>query len=68
MHVSWQRTDQQLIPKVIKAGKDWLLKQSAIGVWNMNSSPEVHHGRPSGVFCASLGQMKNQKELLVYVM
>jgi hypothetical protein len=37
-------------------------------VWNMNSSRAVRHGRSSGVVCASLGQMKNQKKLLAHVM
>jgi hypothetical protein len=37
-------------------------------VWNMNSSRAVRHGRSSEVVCASMGQMKNQKRLLVHVM
>jgi hypothetical protein len=37
-------------------------------VWNMSSSRAVRHRRSSGVVCASLGQMKNQKKLLVHVM
>jgi hypothetical protein len=37
-------------------------------VWNMSSSRAVRHGRTSGVVCASLGQMKNQKKSLVRVM
>jgi hypothetical protein len=37
-------------------------------VWNMNSSRAVRQGGYSGVVCASLGQMKNQKKLLVHVM
>jgi hypothetical protein len=35
---------------------------------NMNSSGAVRQGRYSEVGCASLGQMKNQKKLLVHVM
>jgi hypothetical protein len=37
-------------------------------VWNMNPSRAVRYGRSSGVVCASLGQMKNQKRLLIHVM
>jgi hypothetical protein len=44
-----------------------LKKEFALAVWNMNSSRVVRHGRSSGVVCASLGQMKNQKKLLVHV-
>jgi hypothetical protein len=43
-----------------------LQKEFALVVWNMNSSRAVH--QVSGVVCASLGQMKNQKKLLVHVM
>jgi hypothetical protein len=45
-----------------------LKKEFALGVWNMNSSRAVHQGRYSGVICASWGQMKNQKKLLVHVL
>jgi hypothetical protein len=45
-----------------------LKKEFALAVWNMNSSQAVRQGRYSGVVCASLGQMKNQKKLLVHVM
>jgi hypothetical protein len=42
--------------------------ESAEEVGNMNSSQAVRHGRSSEVVCASLGQMKNQKKLLINVM
>jgi hypothetical protein len=45
-----------------------LKKEFAVAVWNMNSSQAVRQGRYSAVVCASLGQMKNQKRLLVRVM
>jgi hypothetical protein len=52
-------------------------KSLVIGVYHSilqkASGKGVHHeqflhGRSSGVVCASLGQMKNQKKLLVHVM
>jgi hypothetical protein len=42
--------------------------ESEEAVWNINSSGAVRQGRYSAVVCASLGQMKNQKRLLVHVM
>jgi hypothetical protein len=50
--------------------RDYKMSKALIikAVWNMNSPRAVRQGRYSGVFCASLGQMKNQKKLLVYVM
>jgi hypothetical protein len=53
---------------IIEAVCDRSLKEFALAVWNMNSSREVRYGRSSGVVCASLGQMKNQKRFLVHVM
>jgi hypothetical protein len=54
---------------IIEAVCDRSLKKVfALAVWNMNSSRAVRYGRSSGVFCASLGQMKNQKKLLVHVL
>jgi hypothetical protein len=51
MHISWQRTDQQLIAEVIKA------------VTKFDTA--VRHGSSSGVVCASSGQIENQKKILV---
>jgi hypothetical protein len=47
-----------------RTGRD---SSSAEAVWNMTSSRAVRQGRYSGVVYASLGQMKNQKKLLVHV-
>jgi hypothetical protein len=44
-----------------------LKKEFALAVWDMKSSRAVRHGSSSGVVCVSLGQMKNQKKLLVHV-
>jgi hypothetical protein len=48
---------------IIEAVCDRSLKtEVALAVWNMKSSRAVRYGRYSGVVCASLGQMKNQKK------
>jgi hypothetical protein len=58
-------------PRLYKQGRiDYcssLRWESEEAVGNMNSSGAVRQGRYSAVVCTSLGQMKNQKRLLVHV-
>jgi hypothetical protein len=50
---------------MVRPGAEVLIIEA---VGNMNSSGAVRQGRYSAVVCASMGQMKNQKRLLVHVM